>query len=411
MSKGKNRHPLCLLAAAIWLWPAIACAQTWNPTASDSDSNTAAGTGALDQHTQGGTDNTAIGYHALTATTTGPENTASGAGALAANTTGYQNTASGAYALTANTSGPENTASGAYALFSNSTGGYNTASGFGALTANTSGGYNTANGASALYSNTTGYYNTAVGLGSLFANTTGSSNTVLGYQALKDSTTANNNVAIGAGALNALTSGGNNIALGASAGKATTKGVSNIYIGSLGFPGTENKTIRIGQVQTRTFIAGVTGVPLSGATVVINANGRLGVVASSARYKQDIKSLDDAADRLAQLRPVSYRYKTEPEATHYGLIAEEVDAVMPELVVRDDQNRPESVQYQELIPLLLQQWKAQQAEMARQRDLIAQQRELILQQRERADREEAELAALRRALDTRLAGLGGGGLK
>jgi hypothetical protein len=121
---------------------------------------------------------------------------------------------------------------------------------------------------------------------------------------------------------------------------------------------------------------------MSGATVVIKSNGRLGVVASSARYKMDIKPLDDAAGKLAQLRPVSYRYKAEPDATHYGLIAEEVDAVMPEIVVRDEQNRPESVQYQELIPLLLQQWKAQ-------REVIA--------------RQQAELTALRRMLEARLA--------
>ena len=90
--------------------------------------------------------------------------------------------------------------------------------------------------------------------------------------------------------------------------------------------------------------------------MVVSSSGRLGVVASSARYKTDIHSLGDASDKLAQLRPVSYRYKAEPEATHYGLIAEEVDKVMPELVVRDGGNRPESVQYLELIPLLLQQW-------------------------------------------------------
>jgi hypothetical protein len=114
-------------------------------------------------------------------------------------------------------------------------------------------------------------------------------------------------------------------------------------------------------VQTKAFIAGVKGVPLSGATVVVNSSGQLGVVASSARYKRDIAPLTDAAAKLAQLRPVSYRYKAEPDATHYGLIAEEVDKVMPELVLRDEDNRPESVQYQELIPLLLQQVKLQRA--------------------------------------------------
>jgi hypothetical protein len=114
------------------------------------------------------------------------------------------------------------------------------------------------------------------------------------------------------------------------------------------------------------------------------------VVASSSRYKQNIRTLDDASGKLSRLRPVSYRYKTEPEATHYGLIAEEVDKVMPELVVRDEKNRPETVQYHELIPLLLQQWKAQQVENG-------QLRELIERQQARLDRQAAELAELRRA--------------
>jgi len=125
--------------------------------------------------------------------------------------------------------------------------------------------------------------------------------------------------------------------------------------------------------------------------VVVKPNGQLGVVASSARYKQDIEPLggaaNDAAEKLSLLRPVSYSYKTEPEATHYGLIAEEVDKVMPELVVRDEQNRPETVQYQELIPLLLQQWKAQ-------RELNASQRAVIEMQAEKITALERRLAAL-----------------
>jgi len=135
----------------------------------------------------------------------------------------------------------------------------------------------------------------------------------------------------------------------------------------------------------------IAGKALSGATVMIKPNAQLGVVASSARYKQDIAPLGgttgDMTEKLARLRPVSYRYKAEPEATHYGLIAEEVDKVMPELVVRDEKNRPDSVQYSELIPLLLQPWKAQQAE---NRQL----RELIEGQQVRLDRQAAELAEL-----------------
>jgi hypothetical protein len=199
-------------------------------------------------------------------------------------------------------------------------------------------------------------------------------------------------------------------------------GSTNIYIGHAGPAANESKTTRIGQAQTRTFIAGIKGVPLSGATVVVNAAGQLGVVASSARYKQDIRSLDDAADKLARLRPVSYRYKAEPAAMHYGLIAEEVDKVMPELVVRDDQDRPESVQYLEIVPLLLKQRQADRAELTRQRELNERQsgelaRQIALNERQQSrldrlqaalDRQAAELIELRRALDTRLAALDGG---
>jgi hypothetical protein len=182
----------------------------------------------------------------------------------------------------------------------------------------------------------------------------------------------------------------NNIAIGTNAGSVTTSGGNNIYVGNPGAT-TESSVTRIGRVQTKTFIAGIAGVPLSGATVVVNSAGQLGVVASSARYKQDIAPLTGASEKLAQLRPVSYRYKAEPGATHYGLIAEEVDKVMPELVERDEQGRPESLQYQELIPLLLQERQELQAELARQRALIGQQAKA--------------LAALSRRLDARLAAL------
>jgi hypothetical protein len=186
---------------------------------------------------------------------------------------------------------------------------------------------------------------------------------------LFSNTAASNNVAVGYHALFALIAGGSNIALGVNAGQNLTHGNRDIYIGHNG-AANESNVIRIGQVQTKTFIAGISGVPMSGATVVVKPTGQLGVVASSARYKTDIRDLSDASDRLAQLRPVSYQYKTEPGVTHFGLIAEEVDKVMPELVVRDEQSRPETVQYLEIIPLLLKERQAQQAELARQRELI-----------------------------------------
>jgi trimeric autotransporter adhesin len=393
---------LHLLAAAVCLWPAIAGAQPPNPTDSDANGNTAAGTGALFNVNVDGRNNTAIGYNALNSNIDGLFNTASGSQALNFNTTGEKNTASGAYALNSNTTGNSNTASGLSALHSNTTGNYNTASGAWALLHNITGDTNTASGYYALYSSTTGNNNTASGSYALSSNGTGSNNTAVGYQALNTNTNGRNNVAVGYGAL-AKINGNNNIAVGINAGKATPSGSNNIYIGHPGSNASENRATRIGTNQTKIFVAGIAGVPLSGATVMVRSNGQLGVVASSARYKQDIRSLGDASGKLARLRPVSYRYKAEPQATHYGLIAEEVDNVMPELVVRDEQSRPESVQYQELIPLLLQQWKAQGAEIARQRALIERQQGLLERQQSRLERQEAALTELRRTLATRLA--------
>jgi len=154
-------------------------------------------------------------------------------------------------------------------------------------------------------------------------------NTAFGDHALSANVAGIYKVAVGASALAAI-NGNNNIALGTLAGKNITSGSTNIYIGHQGINGSESKVIRIGQGQTKTFIAGIAGKALSSAAVVVKSNGQLGVVASSACYKQDIRTLSDASSKLAQLRPVSYRYKTEPQATHYGLIAEEVDKVIPE---------------------------------------------------------------------------------
>jgi hypothetical protein len=440
----KFGRSLGLLAAAC-LWPAIATAQPPDPTASDAYGNTAAGTNALlavtPTNTQG-SHNTAVGNNALLSTTTGSfntglgdgslftnttgeENTAAGARALFSNTTGADNTASGFQTLTSNTTGSLNTAGGAYALWSNTTGNQNAAFGYQALQANTDGDKNTASGAYALYSNTSGssnaafgalalYHNTAgdentaSGVGALQSNTTGSDNTASGVYALVHNTVGKNNTAAGAGALEANVNGSNNvavgfgalkalagssnnnIAIGTNAGNVTKSGRNNIYIGNPGAT-TESSVTRIGRVQTKSFVAGIAGVPLSGATVVVNSAGQLGVVASSARYKQDITPLTGASEKLAQLRPVSYRYKAEPDARHYGLIAEEVDKVMPDLVVRDEEGRPESVQYHELIPLLLQERQELRAELARQRALIEQQAKA--------------LAALSRRLDARVAAL------
>ncbi len=383
--KGRPRSAKYL---TLWLVAGTVClapAATW---AALNVYDTAYGTGALASESAGNY-NTAYGYNALDHNTNGGSNTGVGLSALQQNTTGSSNTAVGVDSLYNTTTGGSNTAIGDGALFANTTGYSNTASGVGALFTNMTGYDNLASGYTTLHNNTTGHSNTASGVSALYSNNTGGNNTALGFQALWSNTGGNSNTAAGVNALSALTSGNDNIAIGFHAGTLNTGGSTDIYIGNPGFKGSESNVMRIGRAQTKTFIAGIKGVPLSGATVVINSAGQLGVVASSARYKKDIEPLAGSADKLAQLRPVSFRYKTEAGATHYGLIAEEVDKVMPELVVRDEKNRPESVQYQEIIPLLLQQWKAQRSEIARQRALIEQ--------------EGKELAELRRTLATRLA--------
>ena len=283
----------------------------------------------------------------LTNTTSGNNaNTAFGADALFQNTTGTDNTATGVTTLVSNTTGIFNTATGAGALFSNSTGISNTATGGDALELNTTGIGNTATGSSALMINTTGDSNTATGTLTLDHNTTGGDNTAEGSAALVENTTGNFNVGIGANAGVNLTTGDNNIDI-------SNEGVA-----------AESNTIRIGTqgTQTATFIAGIFGNTLpkgsNALAVMIDSSGHLGVKGkgnpSSARYKRDIRNIGDASNGLLKLRPVSFRYKEDPtEALQYGLIAEEVERVYPELVTHGDDGKVEGVLYDMLPALLL----------------------------------------------------------
>jgi hypothetical protein len=299
---------------------------------------------------------------ALYSNTTGDYNTASSADALYSNTTGTDNTASGFLALEANTVGSFNTASGTYALLSNATGNDNTASGAGALYLNATGDYNTASGFQALYSNATGNNNTASGVNALYDNTTGSQNT-----------------ASGKGAMQSSTSGSNNIAEGFQAGYNLTTGDDNIDIGNKGVAA-ESNTIRIGTspTQNATYVAGVATAKVTGSAVYVTSTGQLGVLASSERFKTAIAPMGSDTTKLEQLRPVSFKLKSDATGTRqYGLIAEEVAKVYPELVIRDQNGRIVGVRYEELAPMLLNEMKkrnaAQEAEM---RDLKLQVAEL-----------------------------------
>jgi Chaperone of endosialidase len=282
-------------------------------------------------------------------------NTAEGDSALFNLTTGMANTAIGNDALFSNTTGSSNTANGFAALFTNSSGSHNTANGVSALQENTTASNNTANGFSALLNNTTGSNNTADGVQALRNNNTGINNTASGMNALFSNTTGNFNTANGAHSLLNNTTGSSNIALGFNAGTNLTTGSNNIDIGTSGAGGEAN-TIRIGSAQVRTFIKGISGAVVSGAAVVVNAGGQLGVAASSARFKTEIKPMDKASEAILSLKPVTFRYRKEIDAERtpqFGLIAEQVADINADLVTRDSEGKPETVRYDQVNAMLL----------------------------------------------------------
>ena len=353
-------------------------------TGSFGDRNNRNGTDALASNTTGYF-NTASGVQALFSNTTGGANTAVGVRSLGNNTDGYENTAIGVNTLLMNTAGYRNTATGMNVLLNNSVGINNTASGFLTMQFNTSGNRNTATGSEALRRNTTGENNTAIGEAALSANEFGSNNTATGagalwsnigsantangYTALNLNTSGENNTAVGYAALWGNTTGTNNIAIGGFAGYDLTSGDSNILLGNRGFPG-EGNTTRIGDpdFQTRAFVAGIQGVMTGvndAVNVVIDSNGQLGTISSSRRYKEDINDMGDESDRLLRLHPVTFRYKeayaNDEQPLDYGLIAEEVAEVFPELVVFNDENQPETVKYRLLSSLLLNELQKQHA--------------------------------------------------
>jgi hypothetical protein len=305
----------------------------------------------------------ANGSQALYNNTTGSFNTATGFRALYSNTTGSNNTATGFEALAFNTNGHDNMANGFTALFNNTIGSDNTASGIQALFSNTTGDHNMATGFQALFSNTTGFANTANGTEALFNNSTGSDNTASGFQALASNTTGADNTANGLLALFGNTTGARNIALGKAAGFNLTTGNDNIDIGNVG--GAESSTIRIGTegTQANTFIAGISGVTVAGGvTVIIDTNGHLGTIVSSKRFKDEIKPMDKASEAILGLRPVTFRYKKEldPEGIpQFGLVAEEVAKVDPDLVARDPKGTPFTVRYEAVNAMLLNEFLKQ----------------------------------------------------
>ena len=314
--------------------------------------------------------NLALGAGALASNTpsrglfggAGVNNTAVGNAALQSNTTGNFNTATGAYALINNITGIGNTASGVFALQTNTAGGYNTATGYGTLASNF-GSSNTATGAYALSHNTTGNYNTAYGGG-----VTPSSGVSSG--ALWNNTTGSNNIAIGFGAASNVSGDNSN----------------NIHIGSQG-SANDDATIRIGGnaalgdsvAQRRFFASGIRGITTGtndAIPVVIDSNGQLGTVSSSIRLKEDVHDMDTASTDLMRLRPVTFRYQKPfadgSKPIQYGLIAEEVAEVYPGLVAVSADGQIETVKYQFLDSMLLNELQKEYRQVRQQAETIRQ---------------------------------------
>lgn len=257
-----------------------------------------------------------------------------------------------------------NTACCDYALFYNTTGIYNTAYGAFALVFNLVGNYNTADGLNALAHNTSGDANTGIGVSALFNNDTGSKNTANGILALENNTTGNNN-----------------IALGFNAGSNLTTGSNNVDIGNVGSAG-ESNTIRIGTVgiQTNTFVAGIQGAAVTGSAVVVNASGQLGVAPSSARFKEAIKPMEKTSETILSLKPVTFRYKEaiDPDRIpQFGLVAEEVEKVNADLVVRDEEGKAMTVRYEAVNVMLLNEFLKEHGQVELLEATVAQQQKQI----------------------------------
>jgi hypothetical protein len=362
--------------------------------------NTAVGASALESNA-GGYYNTAVGEHALSSNIDALNNTAVGYSALAsencffctdnvaigyramANANSFACVAIGSEALVENT-GQLNTAIGERSMENNTSGSSNTAVGWASMNWNTTGLNNAAVGSAALGSNTTGNFNSVMGVNGANYNTTGSNLASFGYHALYNNTTGNTNTAVGSLALFMNATGSGNIALGSEAGEDLTTGDNNIAIGNVGVAG-DSGIIRIGTVgvHTTVYIAGIKDTPLthgSAVAVGITPDGQLGVRASSARYKEAIKPMDTASEAILALKPVTFRYKHEFDPAgipQFGLVAEDVEKVNPDLVARDKDGKPYTVRYEAVNAMLLNEFLKEHRKVEEQGAMIAKQQKQI----------------------------------
>ena len=304
--------------------------------------------------------NTSEGYQALFNVTTGFDDTAFGGRALYSDTTGSDNTALGCGALVGNTMGFNNTATGSQALSRNITGFSNTANGYQALYNNTGGIVNTAVGFQALFSNTggplLGYGNTAIGASALAVNTTGALNTAIGFYALGSNTV-----------------GWSNVALGTSAGTNVTTATDVICIGDL---------VRGANVSHTCFIGNIfeTADLPDALPVVVNVEGQLGTFASAQRFKRDVRPMDKTSEAILSLKPVTFHYKNNAKGKpQFGLIAEDVAKVNPDLVVRDKNGEIYTVRYDAVNAMLLNEFLKEHRKVETQSRKIQEQETTITQ--------------------------------
>ena len=374
----RSRSAIILIALTLVAFALVQKTQAVSPPPDGgyAGGNTAEGQDALLNLTSG-TFNIAIGFLSLNGLKEGNFNTSLGAGTLLFNVAD-ENTATGAGALLSNTTGNPNTANGAFALFSNIDGTFNTATGDRVLFSNTAGSNNVGNGATALSSNTVGSDNTADGAFALVNNVTGNFNAADGTNALVHNTTGNNNIAVGFSAGDNLTTGDNNIDIGA-------EGVAD-----------ESNTIRIGADQRGTFIAGIRGATTANANalpVLIDSAGQLGTLSSSRRFKKEIEPMNKTSEGILDLKPVTFHYRGDATNTpQFGLIAEEVAKVNPNLVVRDNTGEIYTVRYEAVNAMLLIEFikehrKAQDqgASIAQLKSTVAKQEAAIVQQQKRME--------------------------
>jgi hypothetical protein len=330
--------------------------------------NTAVGDAALKTNSRG-VGNTATGRLALSRNINGSSNTATGLAALRDNHFGQGNTATGRDSLLFNTIGNENTATGHNALFSNLTGNNNTATGFNALNLNTTGNFNSAIGEGALHLNTSGDFNSAIGSGALVNNTIGNRNTGIGRSVLPNNTTGNFNVAVGDNAGSGVITADDVICIG--------HAVAGVNV---------NGTCFIGNIR------GVTTQNGNALPVVIDGAGQLGTASSSQRFKHDIKPMNKTSEAILALNPVTFHYKSDNTGTpQFGLIAEEVAKVNPDLIVRDENGEIYTVRYDAVNAMLLNEFLKEHRRVQELEATVAQQRK---DSEATAERQQKQIEAL-----------------